>query len=252
MVKRGYDNIFICSLFCFFLSLTGLYPEENKKIILVSSAYEPFIGPELENEGYVTLIAREVFKRLGYSLEIDYVPWSRALETARSGKYRGLLGAYYHRDREADFIYSLPLEKVCVVIACNKSLEIVSYNSLEDLIPYKIGVVRGYVNEDTFDKAEYLKKYPANSSKDNLSLFFYGRLDMIVDTRQLIQYLIKKDYPCCIEDIIFLDPPLKSRNLHIIFNKKIPENHDLAREFNRVLQQMIDTGSLEKIKADCN
>lgn len=234
-------------LFVCFMRLQGA---EDKKVVLVTPSYEPFYGPALKNDGYISAISREVFLRLGYSLEIVYMPWVRAVKMVKEGKYDGVLGAYYKSERKAYFYYSLPLEAVEIVICCKKNLAVSRYDSLRELEKYKIGVVRGYVNEEEFDEADYLSKYESSSSEENLKVFMANRIDMIVDSRKLILFLLRKEYPRQTDQVVFLTPVLRKHYLHIIFSKKVAGSEELTRQFNRVLQQMINDGTVDKIKKE--
>ena len=102
-------------------------------------------------------ITREAFKRVGYDININWVPWKRAQELSFSGKYDALLGCYYTEERAKKLEYSAPVSSTEVVFFELKGRNI-TFSSLRDLSPYTIGVVRGYANTDEFDASDYLKK----------------------------------------------------------------------------------------------
>ena len=78
---------------------------QDKKVTLATDPWPPYYGPDLENQGYFTEISRAAFQRAGYQLVVEFVPWKRALKMAKTGKYDGVLGAFYNDERTQWFTH---------------------------------------------------------------------------------------------------------------------------------------------------
>ena len=217
-----------------------------KKITLATTSWQPYFGSELKDGGYFVVISREAFKRVGYDLKVEFMPWKRALVLAKNkDRYDGLLGAYYSDERTQHFKYSDPIDKTEVVLMSKKHKKI-SYKKLSDLKKYKIGIVRGYINSEEFDKADYLQKYEAYSTDQNIKLLIFDRVDLIVDAKKVVIDTIRKKYPQYIGKVTALNPPLSTRYLYNAFNKNI-RYKNIVEEFNKGLKEVKKDGTFDRI-----
>src|SRR5262245_34160128 len=66
------------------------------------------------NAGFDIDIVGEALKRIGWSTEISFMPWKRALELAERGQYDGLCSCSYTKEREAKLLFSDELGAVSV------------------------------------------------------------------------------------------------------------------------------------------
>ncbi len=171
-----------------------LYGLQSIKLATVNWA--PYYGENLNNQGFVTDLAKEAFKRAGYSMTVEFVPWKRALELAKNGHYDGLLGAYYNEDRTKFFQYSIPVSSSNIVIIHRKSTALPNkLYKLKDLANYKFGTVNGFSYGKEFDNASYLKKDVSPNLETNLLKLYKGRFDLAVVSREVMLDLIQKKHP---------------------------------------------------------
>ncbi len=54
-------------------------------------------GKDLEGHGFRTELIIEAFARVGHDVTVKFLPWKRALESVKSGKYDGLFTVWYPR-----------------------------------------------------------------------------------------------------------------------------------------------------------
>ena len=147
------------------ISCSGASAAE-RTLNIAATEFPPYYGKDLENNGFFTEIIREAFKRSGYNLEIDFLPWKRALEGAKRGKYDGLYSVWYRLEREEWFVFSDALPANELVFFKHKDMDI-SFGSYDDLKPYTIGVVRGYALPPGFEEAG-LKTALGNDDEQNM------------------------------------------------------------------------------------
>lgn len=79
-----------------FLWVLPVYSGE-KHLTLATLDWEPYIGQKLKNQGYVAEIIRESFKRVGYTVEIVFYPWVRAVNMAQNGTVDGCFPEYFSK-----------------------------------------------------------------------------------------------------------------------------------------------------------
>lgn len=219
---------------------------DEHTIRLATLDWPPYVGKSLFQQGFTTAIVSEAFKRAGYKVKIDFLPWARAIQQADEGNYDAVYPEYYSDDRNKSFFFSEPFASGPLGFYKRKDDKI-SYTKLEDLKPYRIGIVLGYINTPEFDSASYLQKETATSDEQNIRKLLAGRIDLIVIDKYVAQYLIKNSITEATGKIEFLEPPLLDQKLYVIFPRKTVASEKKLQEFNTALKSMQNDGSLERI-----
>lgn len=240
-MNRGIYTLFLTMSILF----SGVVSAE--KIVLSTVSWEPIYGQELKENGFFSALAREAFKRAGYDMEIEFMPWKRALESARLGEYDGLLGAYHNEERAKDFFYSDAVYSTDEVFIQRKGKGI-TYTKVEDLKPYTIGGARGgaqleelrsmgFSIKETTEDAQSLKKLAAD------------RIDLVLMGRAPLLYKLSNDSSLKVFNgkLDIIEPPYKSFNLYCTINKKKSNAQKIINKFNQALKQMKSDGSYNEI-----
>jgi len=246
MMNYGKIRIITCLVLVIFcLSVKNIKAEE---IHLTSTNWEPYNGELLPNYGFTSEIISKAFERVGYNVKFTFLPWNRAVEETKKGKYDGLFAAYYSEERAKIFDPSDPYISGPLVLCSRKGANI-KYKTLRDLSSYTIGVVRGYVNTPEFDKADYLKKDEVNNDLLNLKKLLKGRVDLILIDKYLALFYLKNtpSIDGALSSVEFLSPALEEKSLHIMFSKAVMNYEKKVKDFNRGLQEIKADGTVEKI-----
>jgi len=239
-------------LFCLFFSQVIC---AGQTVTLATLEWEPYIGPNMDNNGYVHEIVVEAYKLSGINVDICFFPWARAVNTARTGKRDGLFPEYHDESRLKDFVFSDSFPGGPVGLYKRKDNK-ASYavdprknqtEALRSLKQYWFGVVRDYINTKEFDEATFLKKNVANSDETNLKKLFRGRVDFIFIDRYVAKHIIIRKYPHYLPALEFMEPPLEVKPLFIAFSKKAKGYQVKLKTFNEGLKKMREEGMLEKI-----
>ena len=209
-----------------------------------------FYLEEQKKDGYLYAIAQEAFKRVGYETRAEYVPWARALKVTMEGESDVIIG-YYAKERLEKMSYSDPIGKAELVLYQKKDRGI-TYSKLEDLKPYLIGMQRGAVINDEFDGAAYLRKEPGDSPHININKLFAGRIDLLLEQKDVIQQYLVKEYPNEISGIVVIEPPVVIKGYYCIFSKKRPYYEQRMKDFNMGLKMIIDDGTVKRMMTQYN
>jgi polar amino acid transport system substrate-binding protein len=175
-----------------------------------------------------------------------YMPWGRAVEMVSKGSYNGLCPAYYTEERAEKFSMSDPFPAGPLLFAKRRSARI-DYNTLRDLAPYKIAVVRGYANTKAFDNAGYLQKSFTIDDQTGYRRLLFGRVDLWLADKFVAQYTMSQHLPEKADEIAFINKPLAEKTLHVAFTKSKPNYKALTKAFNTGLKSVLNDGSLEQI-----
>ena len=217
----------------------------RKTVFLATTQWEPYVGQNLKNTGFVSEIIAEAFKRVGYGVETAFMPPKRVMKQVETGEYVAGYPAYYSAKRTKRFYYSDPIAHSAVGFYKRKDVEI-PYKELRDLAPFKIGVCLGFAYPHAFETADYLQKEVAKNEILNLRKLIEKRIDLFITDRTVARAAISTVVPRGKDALEFMGPPLEIRSLHLILGKH-RENKRILKDFNRGLQMMIEDGTMERI-----
>ncbi|MBN2164580.1 MAG: amino acid ABC transporter substrate-binding protein [Pontiellaceae bacterium] len=213
---------------------------------LATLEWEPYVGKSLAANGFTAELTTEALKRGGYDVELTFLPWKRALSMVESGKLDGCFPSYWSKDREETFLFTDKIASGEIVLfkSAGKSI---TFNTLDDLKPYTIGVVQGYVNSPEFDAAAFLTKQEVTEDLLNFQKLKAGRLDLVVADKYVGMALIQKNMPEMADKIDFLPKALQEKAVHLCVSKKMANGADIVAAFNKGMKELIADGTYDKI-----
>ncbi len=205
-------------------------------------------GDEEKKGGYLVEVAQEAFQQVGYSPEFIFVPWARALVQSIKGAYTVLLAAYYTKERAEELLYSDPIGTTRVFLFKRK-VDKITYKTMEDLKPYRIGHIRGSKVSPEFDKVEktFLTIEYAKSTEQNIKKLLAHRLDLVVEKEERLKELLNTEFKGEVDKLEFLYPPLQVNTYHNCVSKKLPEGQQIIADFNRGLKKIRVNGTYNAI-----
>lgn len=236
--------------FLLLLCITGFWaavPASARTITLATLEWEPYIGPHLPGKGYVAEVVNKALKGAGYEVQLDFYPWARAIHLAENGSIDGYVPEYYSDSLDEHFYISDPFPGGDLVFF-KRTTDSISYKTLQDLKPYVIGVVRGYVNTEEFDNASYLQIEEVMGDQQNFQKLLQKRIDLVVADRNVGLWLLKKKFPKHTDRIDIVDLPLDTKTLHLCISKSIPDGQEIIRAFNDALATMVRKGVIDELR----
>lgn len=217
----------------------------DRVVSLATTEWEPYVGENMENYGFTSEIIAEAFRRVGYEVEYNFKPPKRVMADVESGEYDAGYPAYYSDERARRFDYSNPFAEGPLGFYKRKDRNI-SYRTLRDLTPYKIGVCLSFAYPKEFETADYLKKEVARDEKANLRKLAKGRIDLFITDKLAAKAAINQFLPEGKAVLEFMEPPLEMRKLYLIFGKR-RGNRQTLKDFNTGLKMIIRDGTVKRI-----
>lgn len=195
---------------------------------------------EESNSGYLVEIVKETFEEVGFTVEIKFVPWIRAMEDGKDGKVTGVIGAWYSKEREDFFYYSPPIGKSTL------SLYINSDNNKDiDFAKLKIAYVKDYYYPEELDKSKFREYLYVNNTDVLLKFLEISRVDIVAEVDEVISYIES------IENKKFkirkLDNFVRVDEIYLIISKKAKNSKFILEEFNRGYDILNRSGRVEEI-----
>ncbi len=218
-----------------------------KEIVLVACEYSPYYSEHLENYGGISEIIVEAYKRVGYTVKIQFLPFARALNETQEGQVDGIIGVWYRPEREQWFVFSQPIPPPNQIGFYKRKQDKITFTKFEDLKPYVIGTIIGFVNPPEFEKATYLKREEVVTDAQNLQKLFYKRIDLALIDKGLADYIIRTQFPEYREALEWLEPAVKEEPNFLGISKKTPDYLIKLEAFNRGLAVITKEGLVGKI-----
>ncbi|PJI46334.1 MAG: protein kinase [Pseudomonas sp.] len=237
---------------CLCLALLGA-TAQAQTLRVATLEWAPYVGSDLPGNGLASRILNEALALNGDKAELVFLPWQRALNETREGRFDALMPAYLSAERREDFYTSMPLldSQLGFFRRRDRALPIDPHN-LDSLRPYRIGVVRGYVNQSAFDAADFLNKDVVSSDWQNLEKLLRGRIDLAVVDRYTGYQLLSQNAPALREQLEFVEPPLEVKPLYVLVPKKRAEGQALAASLDRGLRTLRRSGRLQQLIAEAH
>lgn len=204
---------------------------------LATLEWLPYTGAALAHEGWSSYVVESAAKRFGYRAEVEYFPWTRAMQLGmKDAQYAGYFPAYYTTERAQKCYFSSSIGSSTIGFAYLKSAPL-QWQSLQDLTTRTIAVVAGFSNGPSFDEWVRQHKLTVDASPSdtlNLRKLLAHRVDTVVIDKLVLRYLLATEPTLAKQRdrIVFHERPLAELSLHVCFQKTAE---------GRAMQQAFDT-----------
>jgi len=214
---------------------------DSKVVKLASLNWPPYTSSGLPEQGATVAVLKAAFSEMGYQLQVEFFPWSRAVYLANDedNEYAGYFPEYFDEAVSKKFIYSESIGNSPLGFV-EKSVQPVSWHSLNDLKGLRIGVVKDYVNSADFDRmvdTGELQVSEVVADKLNIRKVAYGRIQLAVIDKNLLNFMLNNDAE--LQDIKHSvqmnDHLLEIKKLFVCFKRSRP---DLAKVLDEGLRRI--------------
>lgn len=205
----------------------------------------PYTCVTAPDGGFSSVIVREAFKVMGYTAEIEFLPWQRAVAKARdSAQVAGYFPEYPAELDGFDLSPSIGTGPLGLIMRKGTTPPAPTAEAIRTL---KLGVVNGYVNAAPVAAAIAAGLKPEDVSDDNTNIrkLAAGRIDAAEIDQFVFGHLLKTDPRLAdVRNEVVFALPLEEKTLHVAFNKT-EYGKKLAAVFAEGLTK-VDTKGLQK------
>jgi polar amino acid transport system substrate-binding protein len=195
-----------------------------KKVVrLATFEAPPFMSETLPEQGAAIYALREMLKKSGYTLEVTFAPFLRARSLTLQKEDSSGFFPVTDVNMTADFVLSKTIYSSNWVFAERKN-HVIKWNKVEDLLPYKIGNVKGYDLDQmlaNLNKQKELKIDESPSDELNLLKLANKRIDLALVDATMFEYLMKTS------------PKLQPHESEIQLNPKVIHLDDYGVAFKK-------------------
>lgn len=197
-------------------------------------------------EGGVVEIVRTIMAKLGHTVDIRVLPWTRAMQMVASGKADGIFTAYRNAEREKFLEYSeevLFAQEIYFYKKRGNPLDFDGY--IASIRDARIGIVSTISYGQVFDRyRRFIRLDKANQLAHNFGKLVKGRIDLLPSTYYVAEYTI--DRMNIADQVERLPQMIESLPSFLAFTRK-RDLHALRLEFDDQLRQLKSSGEYEQI-----
>ena len=223
-------SIILCiCLFAFHTAALG------KTIVLgISTGYPPYYYKANGSyTGFCIEVVNGVADQLGIEVQYTAYPWKRLILKAQKGEIDAIMPLFKTDEREKYLIFEgLELAPETNNFFVSSTSNISFNGALEELVPYRIGVVEGYSYGNRFDEFIFPKKEITRDDSHLLEMFSHSRFDVGIGNRFVVLHYAKLLH--IQNSIRFLEPSITKEILYLGIVRNRSNNH-LAEKFASAL-----------------
>ena len=218
---------------------------EEQSVRLACNNFPPHKIEKPGDDGHAGFdidIVGEALKRVGWSTEISFMPWKRALELAERGQYDGLCSCSHTKEREAKLLFSDELGAVSVGLFARSEDALAGIGSVADLKGRKVATVGGYNLEGELITAGAAVE-ATSSDKNALDMLVGGNVDLLYGYELTTKHFIRSDPRST--SIVYKE--IRRNPYYFCLSRAMPGADAAMQGFNRSLKDMAADGSVQRI-----
>lgn len=236
--------VYICLSLVMAFSEPAISKTNNKEVVIAHNIKEPL------EKYYDYGILTEIFKRAGFRLRVEMVPWARGLLMMKEGQVDGMCNVLKTPEREAFMVFPKEVFVTYRQYIYTNAGSAAEFNGdIRSLKGKRIGIISGFSYGKEFDGmvlAGEITAEPVNTTMQNVQKLFANRIDLIVENDFAMSSAAEND-PSILKSIRRLEPPLTSQPAYIAFSRKSPRNEELVAAYDKALVEMRKDGSYDRL-----
>lgn len=224
-------------------------PALDRTITIATGEYPPWVGSSLPHDGYVNHIISEAFASQGLKVEFVYLPWKRAFEETRQGKFDATSYWYGNAERREAMLFSDTVITNRVVFFQRENASKIQWKTFNDLAPYRMSITLGYTYSSALYDAidsKLLNPIIVSSDVQNLKLLMAKRVDLFA-TDEMSGYYMAAQLSIDPRKLAVIEPALIKPQGYLLAGKTNPDSQLIINTFNRGLRIIKANGKYQKI-----
>ncbi len=219
----------------------------DKTVIAVADPWPPYIDFKSPKGGFCMEIVKAAYKTQGYQVEIQNVPWVRAVKMVTAGEADIIPNKWFSAEETKSFLFSNDYAS-CEVKVVKKKGDKFEYNGIKSLTGKKIGVIRGSNYGDEFNNSKDLEKFELTSMVQNVKLIIAGRIDFTLEDEIGLIETLKREEPSYLNQIEFAKNSFSKNKLYVAAGLNNPKAKELIDVFNKGLSEIKNNGTYSRIR----
>ncbi|MBU1437038.1 MAG: transporter substrate-binding domain-containing protein [Gammaproteobacteria bacterium] len=212
-------------------------PTPLKPLAISAGEWPPYLGADLPEQGMAARLIRDIFKDAGYQVTFQFLPWARAYQDSKQGRYAATAVWMKVPSREQDFWFSDAVLNETFVFFHLKSNPLY-FESLADLANVRLGGGLGYSYGIAFDTEVAKNNIDISRVGDtaqNFRRLAKGRIQAFPEEMHVGYHVLKTQLPELAAQIDHNPKPLLINQSFVLFPKTSGNSEQLQQLFNHGL-----------------
>lgn len=213
-------------------------PSSSATLTICAGEWAPFIGKEIDNNGFVAKIIRQSFATQGYEVAFKFLPWARAYHEAKTGKCDATAIWMFDEKRTSDFYYSDPVSQEEFVFFHHTDSNF-DWSEVNDLKGLTLGGGIGYSYGEELNQLienEDVSISRVKQPQQNLLRLAIKRIDIFPEEKHIGYHVLKQQSPEIQAAITHHPTPFLTNYNYLLFPKIAAESPQLLAIFNQGLK----------------
>lgn len=226
-------------------------PEIQRTITIATGEYPPWTGAKLPYQGQVNQIIQEAFASENVAVKFVYLPWKRAFEETRQGRFDASSYWYDSTERRTHMLFSDPLVVNRTVFFQRSEDPTIQWQTFADLSNYKLSATVGFTYTDAFHQAvdsKVIDPLMVPSDTQNIKLLIAKRTDLFA-TEEMSGFYMAAQLHIDPRKLRVIEPALSTPKGYLLISKVHPDGEQIMGLFNRGLKTIKANGTYQKILA---
>jgi polar amino acid transport system substrate-binding protein len=219
---------------------------QSDTVPLVTGEWAPYTSETLEGQGFITEIISEVLLDMGVEPSYEFHQWKRCYSLVVRGQVWAAFPYAYTEERAQEVLFSETVGESTTKFFYYQTPKTETYETLEELKPYKIAGVKGYFYEEEFIRVGLDVSYTSDETSA-LKRLAAGRVDLLPLNELVGWALIKQHFPDQTHEFGTLPEPYSISELKLIVSKDYPRGLELLEQFNVSLKRVKTTEDYKAI-----
>ena len=217
-------------------------------LILSAGEWPPYLGADLPGNGMAARLIRDIFRDAGYQVKFQFLPWARAYQDSKHGRYAATAVWMKAASREQDFWYSdAVLEEQFVLF--HLTSQPLTFHSLTDLHGMTLGGGLGYSYGSAFDAAVAkgdISISRVGDTAQNFRRLVKGRIQAFPEEQRVGYQVLRTQLPELAGQISHHPTPLLTNHSFVLFPKSAENSEQLMQLFNQGLAHYRQSGRYQQ------
>lgn len=233
-------------IFLAILLISPLSIAQKVTLTAVGDPWPVLLNPEIKQQGLLVQIVREALQTQGYELEMNFVPWSRAMVLIQKKRADLLIGAWYTEERNKYLLYSDVIFSSSIRLIKNSESDF-EFEGIPSLKGKRVGTILSYQYGDEFLRHVGIERITSDNLLNNIHNLLAGRIDLTLDDHYVVRYMLDKHIKDWKNRISLVKKPFSKKDLYLAANRSNPMFKTIIEAFNSGLEQLKEEGRYESI-----
>ncbi|KZN34338.1 hypothetical protein N480_22300 [Pseudoalteromonas luteoviolacea S2607] len=247
-IKGAFTSLLLLIWGVFSIFTTELVHAKTLRIVTLEYPPYQYLEGNMP-KGIGVEIVTEVFKRLKQPINIEFLPWGRAIRELQSGQADGIFTIYFSEKRQQTMLYSeqvLIMQSVSIFTRKDSGIRLAG--NIRELSELRVGLVRNvsYGTEiDTAIKSGVIDQIvETNSGTQSFKLLLADRVDVVISNKLGGMDIVRRlGIQNSVSPTPLYELPIPS---YFAFSKNT-QGKNLKAQFDKVLQAMKADGTYDAI-----